>query len=247
MAGRARFGAQRDTTYPMTIHAHPNRRGADQQVSSPYGGARAENLASFIWDIADQLRSVFKPAQYGSVILPMAILRRMDCVLAPVKADLLAEAEKYSTKMDHFDLIAKKKFGVTFYNTSVWDFAKLTGDPDGLKANLVDYISRFSPNVVDIFDRFKFENQLATLDEKKRLLIVVQKFSEVDLHPDTVSNADMGSVFEELIRKFAAASNETAGEHFTPRDAIHLIVDLLFASDDDALSKPGIVRTVYDP
>lgn len=210
--------------------------------------ATAKQLGDFIWNIADvSLRSVYKPHQYGSVFLPMAILRRMDCVLAPVKADMLAAAEKYATKMEHFDLVARKKFGVNFYNTSPWDFATLLGDPDGLKDNLVDYVNRFSPNVADIFERYAFENQLAKLDEKGRLLITVQKFAEVDLHPDRVSNADMGAMFEELIRKFAAASNETAGEHFTPRDAIRVIVDLLFAADDDALSKPGTVRSVYDP
>lgn len=210
--------------------------------------ANAKKLGDFIWNIADvSLRSVYKPHQYGSVFLPMAILRRMDCVLAPVKAAMLTEAKKYTTKMDHFDIVARKKFGVNFYNTSPWDFATLLGDPDGLKDNLVDYVNRFSPNVADIFERYSFENQLAKLDEKGRLLITVQKFAEVDLHPDKVSNADMGAMFEELIRKFAAASNETAGEHFTPRDAIRVIVDILFAADDDALSKPGIVRSVYDP
>jgi type I restriction enzyme M protein len=206
----------------------------------------SRNLANFVWSIADQLRGVYKPAQYGSVILPLTILRRMDCVLAPVKADLLAEAGRISNP-EQLDFVVRKKFGVNFYNLSVWDFGKLAADPAGLKANLVDYINRFSTNVADIFERYKFENQIATLDEKDRLLLVVQKFAEIDLHPNKVSNTEMGSLFEELIRKFAEASNETAGEHFTPRDAIHLIVDLLFAADDEVLTKPGVVRSVYDP
>jgi len=208
--------------------------------------ASSKNLASFVWSIADQLRGVYKPAQYGSVILPLTILRRMDCVLEPVKAGVLAEAAKIANP-DQLDFLVRKKFGVNFYNTSIWDFAKLTADPTGLKANLVDYMNHFSANVADIFERYKFENQLATLDEKDRLFLVVQKFAEINLHPSVVSNADMGSLFEELIRKFAEASNETAGEHFTPRDAIHLMVDLLFAPDDGALSVGAAVRSVYDP
>ena len=206
----------------------------------------SKNLANFVWTIADQLRGVYKPAQYGSVILPMTILRRMDCVLAPVKPDVLAQAAKVANpeKLDH---IVRSKLGLHFYNTSVWDFDKLVSDATGMRSNLIDYINHFSPNVGDIFDRYKFENQIATLDEKDRLLLVVQKFAEVDLHPNVVSNADMGSLFEELIRKFAEASNETAGEHFTPRDAIRLLTDLLFAPDDDGLQTPGVVRHVYDP
>jgi len=133
-----------------------------------------------------------------------------------------------------------------FYNTSEYDFAKLLEDPEGLRANLIDYISKFSDNI-DVFERFKFENEIATLDEKNRLYLVVSKFAEVDLHPDTVPNAEMGDLFEELIRKFAEASNEEAGEHYTPRDAIRLMVDLLFAEENDALLEPGTVRSIYDP
>jgi type I restriction enzyme M protein len=224
------------------VARHRGRIGADGKQSM----TSSKNLASFVWSIADQLRGVYKPAQYGSVILPLTTLRRMDCVLEPVKAGVLAEAAKIANR-DRLDFVVRKKFGVHYFNTSVWDFAKLVADPTGLKANLVDYVNRFSPNVADIFERYKFENQIATLDEKDRLFLVVQKFAEIDLHPDVVSNADMGMLFEELIRKFAEASNETAGEHFTPRDAIRLMVDLLFAADDEALSMGAAVRSVYDP
>ncbi|MGN6606011.1 MAG: type I restriction-modification system subunit M [Jatrophihabitans sp.] len=206
----------------------------------------AGNLANFVWTVADQLRGVYRPAQYGSVILPMTILRRLDCVLEPTKHQVLAEAAKVSNA-DQLDLIVRKKLKLNFYNTSVWDFGKLLSDPTGLKANLIDYTTSFSPNVADVFERFRFDNELATLDEKDRLYQVVQRFAEIDLRPQAVSNADMGSLFEELIRKFAEASNETAGEHFTPRDAIRLMVDLLFAPDDAALSVGHAVRTVYDP
>ncbi|MCE7885839.1 MAG: SAM-dependent DNA methyltransferase, partial [Actinobacteria bacterium ATB1] len=133
-----------------------------------------------------------------------------------------------------------------FYNTSAFDFKTLLEDPEGLRANLMDYITGFSANI-DVFERFKFENELATLDEKNRLYLVASQFAEVDLHPDVVSNAEMGDLFEHLIYKFAEASNEEAGEHYTPRDAIRLMVDLLFAEDNEALLEPGTVRTIYDP
>ena len=203
------------------------------------------NLGNFVWSIADQLRGVYKPHQYGDVILPMTILRRLDCVLEPTREKVrkVAAAE---AREELWDVKIKRATGIGFYNTSPWDFATLVRDPDGLAANLTDYLAGFSKNI-DVFERFRFDNQIATLAEKNRLLIVVQSFAKVDLHPSKVSNAEMGDLFEELIRKFAEASNETAGEHFTPRDAIRLMVDLLFAGDDTALSDQGVVRTVYDP
>ncbi|MCU1591967.1 MAG: restriction endonuclease subunit [Frankiales bacterium] len=203
-------------------------------------------LGNFVWSIADQLRGVYKPHQYGNVILPMTILRRLDCVIEPHKEDVLSRAKKIRNP-EHLALVLRKEFGLPFYNTSSYTLKTLLSEPDNLRANLVDYISGFSANVADIFERFKLENELITLDEKDRLFLVVRKFSEVDLHPQSLPNAHMGDLFEELIRKFADASNETAGEHFTPRDAIRLMVELLFAPDDEALSSPGVVRTVYDP
>jgi type I restriction enzyme M protein len=203
------------------------------------------NLGNFVWSIADQLRGVYKPAKYGDVILPMTILRRLDCILEPSRDEvraLLAEGRPEPLVAQ----LLKARHGLNFYNTSEYDMERLKKDPDGLRANLIDYISRFSANI-DVFERFKFENEVATLAEKNRLYLVVAKFAEIDLHPDTVSNAEMGDLFEHLIRKFAEASNETAGEHFTPRDAIRLMVDLLFSEDNDVLREPGIVRSVYDP
>ncbi|UZJ24518.1 type I restriction-modification system subunit M [Rhodococcus antarcticus] len=203
------------------------------------------SLGNFVWGIADQLRGVYKPHQYGSIILPMTILRRLDAVMEPSRDTMRDLAGKY----DNPNLLAsrvRKECGLSFHNTSEFDLARIVADPDSVASNLVDYISRFSPNI-DVFERFKFEAEIATLAEKSRLLLVVRQFAEVDLHPDTVSNAEMGDLFEELIRKFAEASNEEAGEHFTPRDAIRLIVDLLFAEDDKALETGAIVRTVYDP
>jgi type I restriction enzyme M protein len=203
------------------------------------------SLGTFVWSIADQLRGVYKPHQYGDVILPMTILRRLDSMLAD-KRDEVAKIVASTDNEDRRDAMVRKQTGLTFYNTSPWTFSRLLGDPDGLKANLVDYIAGFSKNI-DVFERFRFESQIHQLAEKNRLLLVVQKFADVDLHPDRVSNAEMGDLFEELIRKFAEASNETAGEHFTPRDAIRLMVDLLFAEDTEALTTPGVVRSVYDP
>ena len=202
------------------------------------------NLGNFVWSIADQLRGVYRPNQYGGVILPFTILRRLDCLLEPTRDQVRELADKYENGA--LDILVKRKTGMGFYNTSEYDFAKLLEDPEGLRANLIDYISKFSDNI-DVFERFKFENEIATLDEKNRLYLVVSKFAEVDLHPDTVPNAEMGDLFEELIRKFAEASNEEAGEHYTPRDAIRLMVDLLFAEENDALLEPGTVRSIYDP
>ncbi len=202
------------------------------------------NLGSFVWSIADQLRGVYKPHQYGGVILPFTILRRLDCILEPTRDEVRAMAKQYDDGA--LDVQVRQKTGFRFYNTSEYDFAQLLAEPDQLRANLIDYISRFSSNI-DVFERFKFDNEIATLDEKGRLYLVVSKFAEVDLHPDTVPNAEMGDLFEELIRKFAEASNEEAGEHYTPRDAIRLMVDLLFAEDTTALLEPGVVRSIYDP
>ena len=203
------------------------------------------SLGTFLWSIADQLRGVYKPHQYGDVILPMTILRRLDCVLATSR-DTVAQITATEDREHLRDMKIEKATGLRFFNTSPWTFARLLGDPDGLTANLTDFIAGFSRNI-DVFDRFRFENQIATMAEKNRLLIVVQRFAVVDLHPSKISNAEMGDLFEELIRKFAEASNETAGEHFTPRDAIRLMVDLLFAEDNDALQSSQVIRTVYDP
>lgn len=202
------------------------------------------SLGNFVWSIADQLRGVYKPHQYGGVILPFTILRRLDCILEPTRDEVRELAKKFEG--GRLEREVKQATGLTFHNTSAFDFPTLLEDPEGLRANLLDYVNGFSANI-DVFERFGFEAEIAKLDEKSRLYLVVSKFAEVDLHPDVLSNADMGDLFEELIRKFAEASNEEAGEHYTPRDAIRLMVDLLFAEDSTSLIEPGAVRTVYDP
>ncbi|NMD54395.1 MULTISPECIES: class I SAM-dependent DNA methyltransferase [Tsukamurella] len=201
-------------------------------------------LGNFVWGIADQLRGVYKPHQYGGVILPFTILRRLDCIMEPHRDEMRKLAEKYAGGA--LEVQVKRKTGLQFYNTSPFDFKLLLEDPEGLEANLLDYVNSFSGNI-DVFDRFKFENEIATLDEKDRLYLVTSQFASVDLHPKVVPNAEMGDLFEHLIYKFAEASNEEAGEHYTPRDAIRLMVDLLFAEDNDALLEPGTIRTIYDP
>ena len=203
------------------------------------------NHSAFIWRIADLLRGSYRAHQYGSTILPFVILRRLDCVLASTK-DAVLEKAKSAGKIPAAIALPRAS-GHSFYNTSSYDLGKLVGDPENVKANLIDYINGFSDNVRDIFSEFDFEKQLAKLDDGNLLYLVTKEFATIDLHPSAVSNADMGAIFEELIRKFAEASNETAGEHFTPRDAVALVVALLLASDDEVLSKPGIVRSIYDP
>ena len=173
-------------------------------------------LGNFVWGIADQLRGVYKPHKYGGVILPFTILRRLDCILEPHRDEIRTLAEKYAGGA--LEVQVKRKTGLSFYNTSPFNFTTLLEDPEGLRANLMDYITSFSANI-DVFERFKFENELATLDEKNRLYLITSQFAEVNLHPDTVPNAEMGDLFEHLIYKFAEASNEEAGEHYTPRDA----------------------------
>ncbi len=205
------------------------------------------NIPSLIWDIAELLRGDFRPGEYGRVVLPFAVLRRMDCVLAPTKTAVLKEynARKGSKLPLHDFLVRAAK--LSFYNTSALDFAGLLADQNNIRKNLHAYLQGFSPNVKDIFDRYEFGQQIDRLDEANLLYMVTQRFAAVDLHPSRVSNADMGQAFEELIRRFNELSNETAGDHYTPREVIRLMVDLLLTPDSAGLSKPGVVRSIYDP
>jgi type I restriction enzyme M protein len=205
------------------------------------------NLSSFIWSVADLLRGDYKQSEYGKVILPFTVLRRLDCVLEKTKSAVLAELEKRSAAKVNPEPFLLKKSGQLFFNTSPIDMKKLMGDQDHTRENLYAYIQAFSPAVRDIFESFEFHTQIDRLAKAGLLYLVTEKFAGIDLHPDAVSNAQMGVVFEELIRKFAEISNETAGEHFTPREVIRLMVNLLFIEDDDALTKPGVVRSLYDP
>jgi type I restriction enzyme M protein len=205
------------------------------------------NLSSFIWSVADLLRGDYKQSEYGKVILPFTVLRRLDCVLEATKPAVLKELEKRTATKINPEPFLLKKSGQLFYNTSPLDMKRLMGDQDHIGENLRAYMQAFSPAVRDIFESFDFHTQIDRLAKAKLLYLVTEKFANIDLHPDVVSNAQMGAVFEELIRKFAEISNETAGEHFTPREVIRLMVNLLFIEDDDALTKPGVVRSIYDP
>jgi type I restriction enzyme M protein len=217
---------------------------------SPRSFTGFSEITSFLWSIADLLRGDYKQADYGKVILPLTVLRRLDCVLERTKTKVLAKHAELKQAKHPEGTIEKmllRASGNTFYNTSKMDFEKLKGDPNNIAANLTSYIKGFSETARDVIEQFKFADQIAKLDEANLLFQIISRFADVDLHPDKVPNHVMGSIFEELIRKFAEASNETAGEHFTPREVIRLMVDLLFIEDEETLTKKGIVRTLYDP
>ena len=205
------------------------------------------NHAAFIWSVADLLRGVYKPSEYGRVILPLTVLRRLDCVLEPTKEEVLAAVGRLPDTLQNRDPLLAKFAGYPFFNTSRHTFATLLGDPDNVAANLRNYIAGFSESARDIVDKFNFDVQIDRLDDRNLLYLVVSKFADLDLSPESVSDLDMGYLYEELIRKFSELSNETAGEHFTPREVIRLMVNLLFREDDELLTKPGVVKTLLDP
>ena len=207
-----------------------------------------QDKVNFIFSIADALRGPYKPNQYGKVVLPLTILRRMDCVLAPTKDKVLAACAKHQDKSDAArESILNRVAGQQFHNTSKLDFASLRGDAQQIARNLGHYIKSLSSRARDIFEKFGFAEHIERLDSANRLYLVVSKFAEVDLHPDAVSNQEMGYVFEELIRKYNEDANETAGDHFTPREVIRLMVNVLFAPDGHVLTKKGIAPSIYDP
>lgn len=204
------------------------------------------NHAAFIWGVADLLRGDYKQSEYGKVILPLTVIRRLDCVLEPTKEAVLAKNEQLSGKVENVAPALELVAGQRFYNTSPLTFTKLLGDPSNISDALGLYIGGFSPVAKDVLDKFDFGIQIERLRRANLLYQVVGRFAEIDLHPEVVSNVEMGYLYEELIRKFSELSNETAGEHFTPREVIRLMVNLLF-EDEDALTTPGIVKTLYDP
>ena len=206
-----------------------------------------QNLSAFIWSVADLLRGDYKQSDYGKVILPFTVLRRLDCVLEPSKEAVLAEKELREGQGLDPEPFLLRVAGQAFCNTSALGMKRLMGDQDNIGENLRSYIQAFTPAVRDIFESFEFHLQVDKLDKAGLLYMVCERFAQIDLHPETVSNAEMGLVFEELIRKFAELSNETAGEHFTPREVIKLMVNLIFIEDDQALTQSGIVRSLYDP
>ena len=205
-------------------------------------------IVSFIWDVANLIRDTFKRGKYQDVVLPLTVLRRLDCVLAPTKEAVLdRQAELQGTTLENLHRQLCRASGFAFYNTSRYDFERLLADAPNAAANLRNYIAGFSHNMREVLERFDFDNTISKLDEAGLLFQVLERFGSVNLHPDNVDNAAMGTIFEELIRRFNEALNENPGEHFTPRDVVHLMVDLMLAGDEDRIGVPGIVRTVYDP
>ena len=205
-------------------------------------------VVSFIWGVADLIRDTFKRGKYQDVILPLTVLRRLDCVLAPTKDKVLAkQAELRNKKLENLDAILRTVSGFAFYNTSRYDFARLLQDAPHVAANLRNNIAGFSLNMREVLEKFDFDNTISKLEEAGLLFQVLERFKNVDLHPDKIDNPTMGTIFEELIRKFNEALNENPGEHFTPRDVVHLMVDLMMAGDEESIRAKKAIRSVYDP
>ena len=229
------------------------REGTKEQrtvndTAAPKQFGSFSEIASFLWSIADLLRGDFKRHEYGQVILPFTVLRRLDCVLERSKPEVLATYAKHKDKVKDLRTLLATKTSDPFYNVSKLDLREIVVTGQQFDENLMHYVEGFDDHVRDIFlKRFRFQEQVERLDRGGILLLVLKKFMSVDLHPEVVPNHMMGSIFEELIRKFAEASNETAGEHFTPRDVVRTMVDPLFSEDEALLKKSGIVRTLYDP
>lgn len=211
-----------------------------------------QDLSNFIWSVADLLRGPYRPPQYERVMLPMTVLRRFDCVLEGTKDKVVKRHQQLKEgKVKNMDPILNKVAGggddLGFHNHSPLDFKRLKGDPDNVGRHLADYIAGFSENVRKIFERFEFDKELEKLEESNRLYAVVARFAEMDLHPDSVDNITMGLVFEDLIRRFNESANETAGDHFTPREVIRLMTNLLLEPDEHILTTPGVITKICDP
>lgn len=211
--------------------------------------ANVNEKAALIWAIADKLTGVYKPHEYGEVILPLTVIRRFDCILSDTK-DAVLEKYKDVKNLPMRDILLKKATGgLDFYNTSKFTFEKLLDDPDNIEANFRDYLNGFSENVQDIIEKFKFDGHITTMANKGILYIVIKEFTspKANLHPDVISNLEMGYIFEEIIRRFSEAHNEDAGQHYTPREVIRLMVNILFNDDNDILSGNNVAKTIYDP
>jgi type I restriction enzyme M protein len=203
-----------------------------------------QNLAPFIWNVADLLLGAFKPSEYGRIILPFTVLRRLECVLEPTRQAVMKQYKSLEGTQVDLDLVLPSTANASFYNIS--EFSLGTLGSTSTRANLENYISKFSPNARQIFEHFAFDGWISKLENANLLYLVAQKFASIDMHPDVISNHEMGLVFEHLIRKFAESSNDDAGQYFTPRDVVRLVTTLVFSSDHDALNAEGVVRTVYD-
>lgn len=205
-------------------------------------------ISSFIWNVCDDvLRGLFKQHEYGDIILPFTVLRRLDCVLEPYKDEIFKIHEEYKTKVEDPTPIIKNRIKTDFFNYSKYDLKRLKSDPNNIYFNFQNYLGGFSNNVVEIIENFQLEKPVEKLHKNNRLFILIDKFTEIDLHPDRISNRDMGIIFEELLRKFSEMSNETSGEHYTPRDVVRLLVSLVFSEDKEDLQGEDKVRSIFDP
>ena len=205
-------------------------------------------ISSFIWNVCDDvLRGLFKPHEYGDIILPFTVLRRLDCVLEPHKDTVIDLYNEYKSQVDDPTPIILGKVNTTFFNHSQYDLTRLKQDPSNVMMNFNNYLSGYSENVVEIIENFQLEKPIEKLNKNNRLFQFIEKFSEIDLHPDVVSNHQMGQIFEELLRKFSEMSNETSGEHYTPRDVVKLLVSMVFSHDSDDLQGEDKVRSIFDP
>ncbi|MBR1741342.1 MAG: type I restriction-modification system subunit M N-terminal domain-containing protein [Lachnospiraceae bacterium] len=210
--------------------------------------ANINEKAGLIWAIADKLTGVYKPHEYGEVILPLTVIRRFDCILADTKEAVLKKYEEVKNLPMKDVLLRNAAGGKSFYNTSKFTFEKLVEDPDGIEDNFRDYLNGFSENVQDILQKFKFDGQITTMANKGILFIVLKEFTspKANLHPDVISNLEMGYIFEEITRRFSEAHNEDAGQHYTPREVIQLMVNILFYDDNDVLSGNNVAKTLYE-
>jgi len=200
--------------------------------------ANISEKAALIWAIADKLTGVYKSHEYGEVILPLTVIRRFDCILADTKDAVLEKYESVKDLPMRDVLLRKAAGGLSFYNTSKYTFEKMLDDPDNIEANFRDYLNGFSENVRDIIEKFKFDGHITTMSNKGILYIVIKEFTsaKANLHPNAISNLEMGYIFEEIIRRFSEAHNEDAGQHYIPREVIRLMVNILFHDDNDILS-----------
>ncbi len=210
--------------------------------------ANISEKAALIWAIADKLTGVYKPHEYGEVILPLTVVRRFDCILSDTKDVVLEKYESVKT-LPMRDVLLRKASAQPFYNTSKYTFERLLDDPDNIEANFRDYLNGFSENVHDIIEKFKFDGHINTMANKGILYIVLKEFTtqKANLHPSVISNLEMGYIFEEIIRRFSESHNEDAGQHYTPREVIKLMVNVLFYDDNDILSGNNVAKTIYDP
>ena len=207
-----------------------------------------QELSNFIWGICDDvLRGLFKPHEYGDVILPFVVLRRLDCVLEPQKDEVLKLYNQYKDKVKDPTPIILDKVGTSFFNTSKYDLKRLKQDPQNIYLNFNNYINGYDDNVREIIENFQLDKPVEKLNKNNRLFLLIDRFTEVDLHPDKINNRMMGQVYEELLRRFSEMSNETSGDHYTPRDVVRLLVSLLFSGEEENLKGKGIVRSLFDP